>query len=191
MSSSKSKTGYSQTALRKKSEVLDVLRSLIFPQALSRMEPKLNEKPFKLEHVIKTAYSLLHRRARQLDVGSELESWTWSLSIPGKLNFNVRFGEHAIQGTVEPFVSNDVGHGTHLAVSFTMTSPRPRRGTHLKVVRPEISYHCSDYRRRNSNLDVRVQFDTHAAAVLKEPTSKSVETAIAPDSQTVLYPSEK
>ncbi|GFU12614.1 hypothetical protein TNCV_4610351 [Trichonephila clavipes] len=42
----------------------------------------------------------------------------------------------------------------------------------------------------NSDLNVRVQFDTHAAAVLKEPTSKSVETAIAPDSQNVLYPSE-
>ncbi|GFU90145.1 hypothetical protein TNCV_4115531 [Trichonephila clavipes] len=34
----------------------------------------------------------------------------------------------------------------------------------------------------NSDPNVRVQFDTHAAAVLKEPTSKPIETAIVTDS---------
>ncbi|GFW16776.1 hypothetical protein TNCV_1551281 [Trichonephila clavipes] len=44
--------------------------------------------------------------------------------------------------------------------------------------------------KENLDLNVRKQFATQAAAVLKEPTSKPVETARVPDSQTVLYPSE-
>ncbi|GFY68398.1 hypothetical protein TNIN_490901 [Trichonephila inaurata madagascariensis] len=42
----------------------------------------------------------------------------------------------------------------------------------------------------NSDPSVCVQFATQAAAVLKEPTSKPVETTGVPDSQTALQPSE-
>ncbi|GFW83925.1 mitotic-spindle organizing protein 2A [Trichonephila clavipes] len=35
------------------------------------LSAKINEKPGKLEHVIKTAHSLLHRYAQRLDDGSE------------------------------------------------------------------------------------------------------------------------
>ncbi|PRD21914.1 UNVERIFIED_CONTAM: hypothetical protein NCL1_50507 [Trichonephila clavipes] len=38
------------------------------------LSAKINEKPGKLEHVIKTAHSLLHRYAQRLDDGSEMFS---------------------------------------------------------------------------------------------------------------------
>ncbi|GFQ65518.1 eukaryotic translation initiation factor 4 gamma 3, partial [Trichonephila clavata] len=53
------------------------------------------------------------------------------------------------------------------------------------VTRPNM-----DKEVENSDPSVCVQFATQVAAVLNEPTSKPVETARVPDSQTVLCPSE-
>ncbi|GFU90146.1 hypothetical protein TNCV_4684241 [Trichonephila clavipes] len=58
-------------------------------------------------------------------------------------------------------------HGMSSFQSFPRQLPPPQR---------------NGYKAENSYPNVRVQFDTHAAAVLKEPTSKPIETAIVTDS---------
>ncbi|GFT74652.1 hypothetical protein TNCV_4809381 [Trichonephila clavipes] len=75
-------------------------------------------------------------------------------------------------------------HGMSSFQSFPRQLPPPQRNgcKAVPIFDPKTE------KNENSDPNVRVQFDTQAAAVLKEPTSKSVETAIAPDSQTVLYP---